>query len=121
MSNAKLTRPKLEPLKLTCTSADCDNGLHCFKATRAMKKENKSGACRSCGIELVDWLRLHKKDAQDTDYTFRSLKRELIRHHFWHVQIDDKAIAHARRKGNNGMRAAARARISKYVAPAKPV
>jgi hypothetical protein len=34
----------------------------------------------------------------------------MIRHHFWHVEIDSKAVNHARRKGTIGMHAAAEQR-----------
>jgi hypothetical protein len=48
------------------------------------------------------------------------MRYELIRHHFWHIEIDEKAVLHARRKGINGMRIAAASRIRKSVGPARP-
>jgi len=60
-------------------------------------------------------------DPSDASYTFKALKQELIRHHFWHVEIDQKAVNHARRKGVAGMREAATARIRASVSPAEPV
>jgi hypothetical protein len=117
---SKLAKLGLEPLKITCTSTDCTNNLHCFKATREMKAANKKGPCRDCGAELVDWPRVHGKDARDAAYTFAALKFELIRHKFWHVEIDPKAVNYARRKGYSGLEAAARQRIRKSVGPAKP-
>ena len=109
---------KLEPLKITCTSSDCDNGLHCFKATRQMKASNETGACRTCGAQLVDWSRVHQNDVGDVENTFEALRLELIRHHFWHVPIDEKAVLHARRKGFLKLRSAARSRIRSSVGPA---
>src|SRR5262245_35021556 len=94
---------KLEPLKITCTSSDCKNDLHCFKSTQKMRKENKEGQCRTCGTELIDWERLHQRSFEDIENTFESLKTEMIRHHFWHVEIDQKAINHAKRKGKKGL------------------
>lgn len=114
-------KSKLKPLgKLKCTSSNCGEGLHCFLATRKMIKENTTGRCRSCGISLIDWERVHDRNLKDITYTFNSLKREYVRHHFWHIEIDVQAENHARRKGKRGMREAAEKRIRKYVGPAEP-
>jgi len=78
------------------------------------------GACRSCGATLVDWSRVYRRDLADATYTFTALKYELIRHHFWHVEIDLKALNHARRKGMVGMRAAAEKKIRGSVGQANP-
>ena len=96
-------------------SSDCDNDLHCFKATRAMKDADEVGRCRSCGINLVDWERVHQQDLTDVQYTFEALKHEMIRHHFWHVEIDQKAINYARRKGISGLEKAIWPRIRNSV------
>lgn len=110
---------QLQPLKIKCTSTDCDNGLHCFKQSRKQKASGQVGQCRSCGADLVDWSRVKKRDLSDVNYTFDALKHELIRHHFWHVEIDQRAINHARRKGKIEMRIAAAKRIRKSVGSAQ--
>jgi hypothetical protein len=107
----------LEPLDIKCTASDCHNNLHCFIATKKMVTQNQKGACRSCGTKLVDWGRVHKKDLNDVAYTFRILRIEMIRHHFWHKKIDEKAVNHARRKGNVGIRAAVESRLRRYLRP----
>lgn len=91
--------PELIPLKVTCTSSDCESDRHCFKATRQLVKENRAGVCRSCGVDLIDWRRIHRRDAGDVQFTFEQLRHELIRHHFWHLPFDERATQHARRKG----------------------
>jgi hypothetical protein len=63
---------------------------------------------------------MHKRDHSDIKYTWRSLKYELIRHHFWHLDIDLKALNYARRKGRIRMDGAAENRIRKSVGPADP-
>jgi hypothetical protein len=63
---------------------------------------------------------VHQQDLADVAHTFASLKRELIRHHFWHVPIDQKAVNYARRKGKKRLRAAAEQRVRTSVAPATP-
>jgi hypothetical protein len=112
--------PALEPLKITCTSSDCAKNLHCFKATRKMLANNERGACRSCGAQLINWERVQQMDLKDVAHTFKSLRTELIRHHFWHVDIDQRALNHARRKGRLALRSATDARIRKSVGPANP-
>src|SRR5262245_12034807 len=117
---AKEKKPVLKPLKIKCTSTDCGNGLHCFRKTRKMQMANQAGRCRACGVELVDWSRVHLCQTADIQYTFAALRYELIRHHFWHIDIDEKAVLHARRKGKAGMRLAAEKRIRASVGAAEP-
>lgn len=111
---------ELKPLKLKCTSSDCEKELHCFKQTRKMKAANQFGQCRDCGAELVDWQRVHKRDLSDAEYTFEALKKELFRHHMWHVEISLKAVNHARKIGKNRMPTTVEQRIRKSVGSANP-
>lgn len=111
----------LEPLKVTCTMSSCEDDLHCFKFHSRKMKEEDRGACRSCGAVLVDWGRVHARDATDIQNTLTSLRHEFIRHHFWHVGIDEKADKHARRKGRVLLREAARTRVTNSVGGADPV
>ena len=55
--------PKLG--KITCTSSNCEDDLHCFKQTRKMALANQTGQCRACGVALIDWDRVHKRDVSD--------------------------------------------------------
>lgn len=113
-------KKKLVPLEITCKSADCENDLHCFAQTKVMKIEHKNGHCRYCDAKLVDWKRTRKRNFEDVDYTFSALKCELWRHYYWHVDIDQKAINHAKRKGLIELKEAVYHRLQKYVGPAKP-
>lgn len=110
---------KPPPLKISCTSSDCKNDLHCFKATKRMAEPDR-GRCRSCGASLVDWPRLHKRKIADATYTFRALQHEMIRNHFFHEPLDARAEAHARRKGRIELCKAVRNRLERYLAPAEP-
>ena len=107
------------PLNPKCTSADCENDLHCFKQLKKMTQEQR-GKCRYCGADLVDWDRLHVRAIGDVEYTFNALKNEMIRPYFFHRQLDEKAVRHARRKGRVLLKEAARYRLAKYLAPAQP-
>jgi hypothetical protein len=114
-------KKKLAPLKITCTSTACDDGLHCFKQAKNKGKEHVSGGkCRDCGVDLVDFPRVQKRKFKDLEYTFKSLKYEMIRHRFWHLGIDPKAVNYARRKGITALRIAAEKRIRNSVGPAIP-
>jgi len=117
----KAGKKKLTPLKITCTSSACDDGLHCFKQTKRQGRERVSGGkCRDCGADLVDFPRVQRRRLNDLDYTFRSLKYELIRHHFWHLEFDPRAKNYARRKGRLALKIAAEHRIRKSVGPVEP-
>ena len=65
-----MAKRELKPLKISCTSTDCDNNLHCFKSTQQMKRRNEQGRCRQCGADLVDWKRVHKRNLSDVNHTF---------------------------------------------------
>jgi hypothetical protein len=106
---------ELKPLNIKCTSTACGDGLHCFLLTKKMKQNGPSGRCRSCGAQLVDWNRLFRRDLKDVTYTLESLKRELIRHHFWHIPISLYAENYARRKGKVELKIAARKQIEHAV------
>jgi hypothetical protein len=78
------------------------------------------GKCRECGVALVDWTRVHLRDIGDVTHTFAALKQEFIRHHFFHGVIDERAVAHAKRKGRVNLEVAVRMRLEKYLAPESP-
>jgi hypothetical protein len=67
--------------------------------------------CKSCGIVLVDWDRVHRCDIQDVEHTFAAMRTEWIRHHFWHRPIDRLALAYAYKKGREQLRERLRKRI----------
>lgn len=110
----------LEPLKITCTSTDCKNGLHCYLQKKRHVTGIRNGPCRDCGADLVDWRRIHSRSIADVDSTVIALKTELIRHVFWHKEIDQVAINHARRKGFLGIREAAQKILRRAIGPAQP-
>jgi hypothetical protein len=110
----------LKPLKITCTSSDCGNGLHCFLRARKLAGEGAAGPCRSCGVQLVDWSRVHKRDLLDAKYVFEMLQIEMIRHHFFHLRMEQRAINYARRKGKKGLAAAVNKLIRSSVGDAEP-
>lgn len=108
----------LEPLNIKCTATQCDDGLHCYRQKRR-KAGRVSGPCRTCGVELVDWHRIHQRDLSDVANTFATMKTELVRHEYWHVDIDDEALNHARRKGRLKLQIDIDKRLRSSLAPAK--
>jgi len=111
------TRPSLQPLKLSCDTAACEEGLHCFRETkkRAKQKGHGRGSCQECGATLLDWERIQRRDHTDVAHTVASLKQEWIRHHYWHARIDQKAVNSALRKGKVGLRESVPKRIRSSV------
>jgi hypothetical protein len=63
----------------------------------------------------VDWNRVTQRDFSDAPHTFEEMRKERIRHYFWHVELDADAERHARRKGLHGMDVAAERRIRSSV------
>lgn len=108
-------------LNVKCTDSDCDNDLHCFKRTRRMVKDQAPrGECRECHEQLVELDRTRERRADDREYLRFALEKELIRHHFWHLPLDDKANAHATRKGRTNLYAGIESRLRSSVGKATP-
>lgn len=95
----------LTPLDISCGSTKCDDGFHCFKTSeRAVKKYGSHGVCKECGTHLIDWKRIHKNNIKDAKFIFQSMKNELIRHVYWHTQIEEGAIQNALNSTKSEMR-----------------
>ena len=108
-------------LPISCDAVDCGNGLHCFNATKEMKTRNRpDGSCWQCGTNLVDWTRVHNRDVSDAKYTMESLKHECVRHHFWHKDINQRAVNHALRKGERDLITCVRTHLQHSIGSAKP-
>lgn len=107
--------PLLAPLQVTCTSTDCDSGLHCFALNQTLLKTLDPGMCRSCGELLIDTERLARRDLGDVEYTFQALQQEMWRNHYWHVTIDEPAVAKACRAGRIALEDRALSRLRSSV------
>lgn len=112
--------PTLKPLGVTCKSTNCKAGLHCFEKTQKETPPAARGRCIACGAQLIDWDRVQARDPADVKYTFDSLKFEMWRHHFWHIEIPLKAVNYARRKGRLGLQKAVERRLRSSVGTAFP-
>jgi hypothetical protein len=105
----------LEPLKISCDNADCDNNLHCFRKSKKLSKYPQ-GPCQSCGAQLVDWPRVQKQNFSDVSNTFKSLKFEWIRHYYWELELPQRVLNHARRKGRAAFDECVEKRVRQSVA-----
>jgi|SRR5581483_1346467 len=119
MENETTNLTALKPLKITCTTTDCERNLHCFRMTKKLLATGPSGRCRSCGAQLIDWPRVHRRILDDANHTFAALQFELIRHRFWHISLSQYAINYARRKGRVLLRPAVERQIRQLVGSAK--
>ena len=112
---------KLEPLKISCKTADCENNLHCFLISKKHKEELfPQGTCNYCGVRLVDWGRVQLNRIHDVEFTIESLQKEWIRHHFWHEQLPQRAINFALRKGIKDLLLSINKRIEIALKPMHP-
>jgi hypothetical protein len=108
--------PEKTPLKgmKRCYETDCPNGLHCFLKHRSRK--TRDGTCLRCGVELIDWRRVHRRDLHDVEHTNNALQNEHIRHEFWcAVPLSERALTYARRYGRARLIDLARKRIRSSV------
>jgi hypothetical protein len=74
MENKSGKSTALKPLKITCTSTDCERNLHCFRMTKKLLASGPSGRCRRCGTQLIDWARVHRRLVDDATHTFAALQ-----------------------------------------------
>lgn len=108
-------------LNVRCTDSDCENDLHCFKQTRKMVSDQAPrGECRECHQQLIELDRTRERRRDDGEYLRFALERELIRHHFWHLPLDEKAAAHATRKGRTALYEGVESRLRSSVGKANP-
>ena len=87
---------KVEDLTIddvVCGTTKCSDGYHCYSLKKtAVRKFGKERVCKECGTDLIDWDRVHKNDITDSDFIFKELKHEIIRHIFWHTAIEHSAL-----------------------------
>ena len=83
----------LKPLEISCSTTKCEDGFHCFsKKKSSIKNFGKTGVCKQCGEDLIDWGRVRNHKIEDVKYLFDSLKKELFRHVMWHAEINTRAL-----------------------------
>ncbi|MDY0903799.1 DUF4186 family protein [Pedobacter sp. CFBP9032] len=104
---------------IVCGTTKCEDGFHCYSQKKStIRKHGKERVCRECGVDLIDWERVHKNDINDSNFTFQQLETEIIRHVFWHTPMENEAILDALKKGKAGVRTHAHKlitqRIGKY-------
>jgi len=100
----------LKPLKITCGSTNCEEGLHCYSRfmKKAEKKYGKQGVCYECGNDSIDWDRMYQNDIKDSKFIFKSLSKEFIREVFSKMKIDQFAIENSLKKNKRELRTEAK-------------
>lgn len=102
---------------ISCSSFDCENDLHSFRTRRPKDATYRNGRCVACDVDLIDWTRIDRLDPEDVGHTVIALQNELIRHFYWHIDLDQYAVNHATRKGRIRFREAIHDRLGKYLKP----
>jgi hypothetical protein len=107
-------------LGIKCGDTRCEQDLHCFREKKRGGKGFDKGLCNECGADLVDWDRIKRRKLSDIDHTFEALRTELIRHAYWNVVINEKATAHARKRGKIQMLQLIRNQLKRLIGNAQP-
>jgi hypothetical protein len=94
---------ELKPYEVKCSDTRCEQGFH-YYTSKVAPEGGKVGDCKECGDDTVDWKRIYLHDPEDVEYTFDSLKKELLRHVCWVNEIDKKAILKAKQRGRKAIR-----------------
>lgn len=92
----------------------CEAGLHSYHNSKILNTEGHP-VCKYCGIDTIDWKRVHRRDLQDLDYTISQLQTEKFRYEWWLKELDQLAKNHALRKGLLNLRIAALVRLKRSV------
>lgn len=111
--------PPLQPLRITCGSSNCVVGLHSYKPPKRTRDLSKC-ACKDCGANPVDWIRVRSRKIDDIGYTYEMLKTEFIRHDFFCRPFDEKAVAAALKDGREALYTGIKTRLDKSVTMATP-
>ena len=114
-----MARPKRK-LNIKCTQTDCGSGLHCFLPTKKMREQKKQGVCIDCGVDLIDWHRLHRRAIEDISYTEGALNREWVRNFFWKIPLLQRVLNHAKRKGKVALRDSIYRNLEATIGSAQP-
>lgn len=111
---------ELTPLDVKCTTTRCKDNFHCFKTSQKMIKQyGKAGVCRDCGEDVINWERINKNDATDSEYTFDKMKLELLRNICWNMPLNQEIIAFAHKRGRVKLRERVRKILLQKVGKAK--
>lgn len=105
--------PRFEPVKVTCTTTDCEADHHCYRPKR-WKKSARTDACRECGDASVDFGVTRSRKAPPATMVCE-LDKELIRHVFLTAPLDTEARRELRRRGFDALRAGARNRLRQRI------
>ena len=111
----------LSPWNISCGSTKCEDNLHCFRLTKSqIKKNGSSGFCKTCNQKLIDWERVQKRDSKDAMYIFQELKKELIRHVYFHNPIKQEDIDKAIKDGKEKIQEKIIQRLTNVIGIAEP-
>jgi hypothetical protein len=108
----RLKHKKPKTLGIVCGRTDCERDLHCFRPEH-IHAADPPGTCKDCGVELINWNQMHAREPFNASQKFELLKKEWIRHFFFHVPLTPRIESYARRHGVSGLADVARRQLGK--------
>lgn len=95
----------LTTMDVTCGTTKCNEGFHCYSQKKtSSRKFGEDRVCKECGVDLINWERVHQNDLNDTEFVFQELQTEIIRHVFWHTTFDSDALVSSLMRGKKQTR-----------------
>ncbi len=107
-----LKRKKPKTLGITCGRSECKTDLHCFRPKHGDNPASP-GPCRECGAQLINWSQMHAREALEATEKFSLLRKEWIRHFFFHLPLTARIETYARQHGSSGLVDIAQKQLSK--------
>lgn len=115
MSDESPGSTDIPDLGMRCGDADCEHGTHAFNDPhRDYQRKGRgrhfleAGVCKACGADVVAWDRVHRRDIEDIEHTFASLRKESIREEFWQRPLNDASTVQFEQLGMQGIEALVR-------------
>jgi len=109
----RLKRTKPKTLGIVCGRSECKSDLHCYLPERR-GDPCSLGSCQHCGEELVDGDKMRTRwSGVPALAKFDLLKKEWIRHFFFHLPLTPRIEAYACKHGLSGLGDIARKQLNK--------
>ncbi len=101
---------------MSCFDTDCGNDLHCFRPPPYTRLDKlQGGKCNQCDAELIDWDQIQDSGLRTVSELVPKLKKEYVRHVFWHIELDQETLDEIRALADSNLRTKIRKRIKSSI------